>query len=70
MIDLFGISGLVLVSLAVWIKNEIKQDLLFITGGLLLLIYSLYLNNWIFSVLQFVFILSSCLELIKLKWKN
>ncbi|KKT82561.1 MAG: hypothetical protein A3B99_00775 [Candidatus Yanofskybacteria bacterium RIFCSPHIGHO2_02_FULL_44_12b] len=69
MIDAVGISGLVLVSIAIWLKKEKGQDILFILGGGLLLIYSAYLKNTIFIVLQGVFILSALLELLKLNKK-
>jgi len=64
---IFGIIGLIIISIAVWIKNEKKQDLLFIAGGVSLLVYSLSIRDAIFSVLQVVFIVSAFVELIKLK---
>jgi len=63
----FGIIGLLIISIAVWIKKEKKQDLLFVAGGLSLLIYSLSIRDVIFSVLQIIFIISALVELIKLK---
>jgi len=64
---IFGIIGLIIISIAVWIKKEKKQDLLFVAGGLSLLIYSLSIRDVIFSVLQVIFIISAFVELIKLK---
>ena len=63
----FGIVGLILISWGLWVKNEIKQDLIFIVGGICLLVYSSYIENIIFIVLQAVFILSALIELIKIK---
>ena len=64
---IFGIIGLAIISIAVWIKNEKKQDLLFIAGGIFLLVYSISIRNAIFSVLQVIFIISALFEFIKLK---
>ncbi len=63
---IFGILGLILISIAVWQKEK-RQDVLFILGGLALLVYSYSLHNAIFIILQVVFILSALLELLKLK---
>ena len=63
---IFGIIGLLLISYAVWLKNEKQQDFLFIAGGLSLLIYSIFIQDTIFIVLQIVFIISSFIELVKL----
>jgi len=64
---IFGIIGLIVISIAVWIKNEKKQDFLFIAGGVFLLVYSLSIRDAIFSALQVIFIISALVELIKLK---
>ncbi|MBI4714160.1 YgjV family protein [Candidatus Uhrbacteria bacterium] len=64
---IFGIIGLVIISIAVWIKNERKQDFLFAAGGVSLLIYSISIKNLVFSILQVVFILSSLIELFRLR---
>ena len=63
---IFGIAGLLLISYAIWLKNEKRQDFLFILGGMALLIYSIFIKDLIFIVLQIVFIISSLVELIKL----
>lgn len=67
---ILGIIGLIIISIAIWIKNEKRQDNLFIIGGLFLLAYSVSIKNVIFSVLQFVFIVSAIFELIKLNKKR
>jgi len=61
---LFGILGLIVISIAIWMKEN-KQDILFVVGGSLLLAYSVSIGNTIFSILQIVFIVSAFLELIK-----
>ncbi len=67
---LFGILGLIAISIGVLLKNEQKQDWVFIIGGLCLLAYSSYLGDWIFIILQIVFIVVAALELIKLRRKK
>lgn len=62
-----GVIGLVIISAAIWMKNEKNQDILFIIGGVSLLLYSISIENIIFSILQFVFILSALVELVRLK---
>jgi len=69
MFIILGAIGLVVISIAIWFKNEKKQDFLFIIGGLALLVYSLYIKNIIFVILQLVFIISSMAEIIKLNKK-
>ncbi len=66
---IFGIIGLIIIAAAIWLKNEKAQDVLFIIGGLSLLVYSIYIEDAIFIVLQALFILSSLAELLKLKKK-
>jgi len=63
---IFGILGLITITVAIWLKNEKTQDVLFILGGALLLVYSVYQKDIIFIILQAVFIISSFLELVKL----
>lgn len=65
--DIFGIIGVVIIAIAVWVKNERKQDILFILGGLFLLVYSIAIHNLIFIVLQIIFSGSALIEFIKLK---
>jgi len=62
----FGIVGLLLIAYGLWVKNEKKQDIIFIFGGLCLLAYSAYIADPVFVVLQIVFIASAVIELIKL----
>lgn len=66
----FGIIGLLIISCAIWIKNENRQNILFILGGLALLIYSILISDLIFIILQVVFILSAAIELFKNNARN
>ena len=63
----FGVAGLIIISIAIWIKNEKQQDALFTLGGLCLLVYSISIKDIIFSTLQLIFIASSLIELLKIK---
>ncbi|MFA5076688.1 MAG: hypothetical protein WC480_04735 [Patescibacteria group bacterium] len=72
---IFGVIGLIGIIVGVLIKNEKKQDVFFILGGVFLLAYSSYLRDWIFITLQAVFIIVAAAELIKLSsrrglWKR
>ena len=69
MMIFFGIIGPLIISTAVWQRNEKKQDHLFIIGGLFLLVYSLYIQSWIFAILQIIFVVSAFTEIIKKKVK-
>lgn len=62
----FGIIGLLVISFAIWLKDERKQDIFFIVGGASLLIYSIGIKSIIFIILQIVFILSALLEIAKM----
>lgn len=60
----FGIVGLILITIAIWLREKV-QNILFIAGGLGLLVYSASIENLIFIVLQIVFIISAGVELFK-----
>ncbi len=64
---LCGVAGLLIISRAVWFRNERTQDKWFVIGGILLLIYSVNIGSVIFTILQVVFIASALLELKKLR---
>jgi len=64
--EFFGITGLIIISVAIWLKEK-KQDVLFIIGGMALLVYSVSIQNPIFIILQLVFVFSALIELLKLK---
>jgi len=64
---IFGILGLITISIAIWLKNERRQDFWFIIGGALLLVYSVGIGSTIFIILQVVFIASAFLELLRLR---
>ncbi len=73
MMDLFkliGAAGLVLISIGLLLKNRKAQDILYISGGIFLELYSLYLGDPIFIVLEIVFIASAAYDLVKQNTKT
>ncbi len=62
---LFGVFGLLLISTGVLISDRKKEDVLYIIGGISLAVYSVYINDLIFIVLQIVFIMSAVYNLKK-----
>ncbi len=71
MFKLIGISGLILIILGVLIKpkNRKVRDILYIFGGISLAVYSIYIQDLIFIILQIVFILVAVYDLIKIQIK-
>ncbi|MDE1970072.1 MAG: hypothetical protein KGI50_00625 [Patescibacteria group bacterium] len=67
---IFGILGLLIISVAIWLKNEKRQDVLFMIGGVFLLVYSINIRDSIFIILQIVFIASATIELLQLRGKK
>lgn len=62
-----GVIGLLIITRAVFIKREGRRDWAFALGGLFLLAYSVYLKDYIFIILQLVFIVSNIYQEYKLK---
>lgn len=67
MFKIIGALGLILISIGIINKNRIKQDILYIIGGICLEIYSIYVGDWIFIVLQLFFTISAIYDLAKIK---
>ncbi|MFB6181275.1 MAG: hypothetical protein ABEJ24_00030 [Candidatus Magasanikbacteria bacterium] len=64
---IIGGAGLLLISYGVITNQEPKQDILFTTGGVGLLIYSIYIKDPVFIPLQIIFIFASIWEIYKVK---
>ncbi|MCA9364332.1 MAG: hypothetical protein KC736_00345 [Candidatus Moranbacteria bacterium] len=64
---LVGGAGLLLISTGVITKNRTKQNILYIIGGIFLGIYSAYLENMIFIILQLIFVLSAIYDLWRIR---
>lgn len=62
---IIGVIGLLLISIGIITKKRKQQDLYYVFGGICLLIYSSYLKDIIFIILQSVFTLSAIYDLRK-----
>jgi lipid-A-disaccharide synthase-like uncharacterized protein len=65
MFKAIGALGLILISVGILTKARQKQNILYIFGGICLEIYSIYLNDAIFIILQVVFTLAAAYDLLK-----
>lgn len=68
--DILGIIGLLIISIGVLVRKRKDEEYYFIVGSIFLLVYSYFLKNYIFIVLQLVFIAASSYELYRLKKKK
>ncbi|MDD4332830.1 MAG: hypothetical protein PHT51_01845 [Patescibacteria group bacterium] len=62
---LIGAFGLLVISLGIIKKDRLAQDVLYILGGVCLEIYSIFLGDYIFIILQIVFTCSAIYDLKK-----
>lgn len=67
---ILGAVGLLFITAGVLTKDRIKQNILFIFGGMLLLSYSASIQDPIFIPLQIIFIAATIYELFKLEFKK
>jgi len=68
MIDIFkfiGVLGIILITAGIVLKKRKKQDIFFIAGGICLEIYSIYINDMIFIILQIIFTLAAVYDFIR-----
>ena len=64
-----GALGILLISAGIVIKKRAYQNIFFIMGGLCLEIYSIYIRDIIFIILQMIFILAAVFDLVKMRLK-
>jgi lipid-A-disaccharide synthase-like uncharacterized protein len=64
---IIGAIGLLVISFGIINKKRRTQDILYIFGGICLEIYSLYLGDIIFIILQIIFTVSAIYDLVKLE---
>ena len=64
---LIGVLGLILISVGIIIKKRRAQDVCYIIGGTCVGIYSFYLGDLIFIILQIIFIVFAIFDLFKFK---
>ena len=67
---LIGILGLALISIGIVTKKRARQDLFYIVGGVCLEVYSIYLGDVIFSILQIIFTIAAIYDYEKIKHKK
>ncbi|MBT4516827.1 MAG: hypothetical protein HOC78_02940 [Candidatus Komeilibacteria bacterium] len=61
-----GILGLSIISVGVFWQKKYVEDLLYVLGGIALFIYSYHIKEWIFVVLQVIFVISALSHLFRL----
>jgi hypothetical protein len=67
---LIGAAGLLLISIGIITKKRKQQDLFYISGGLCLEIYSIYIGDLIFIILQILFTLAAIYDYVKIQLKK
>lgn len=67
---IIGAVGLLLISAGIIIKKRKTQDLFYVMGGLCLEVYSLYLGDVIFIILQIIFTLAAIYDFIQVHGKK
>jgi len=70
MLQLTGIFGLISIIIGLFLTKKalrVKQYVLFMIGGILLTVYSIFIGDVIFSILQIVYILVSIYGIYKVK---
>ncbi len=67
---LIGIIGLVLICMAMIVRKRTLRDILSFFGGVGLLIYSIYLKDTIFIILQSVYITVVSVDYLKQNKKS
>lgn len=67
---IIGVCGLLVISFGIINKERRIQDILYIVGGICLEIYSLYLGDLIFIILQIIFTIAAIYDLLKLTRLN
>ena len=65
---IIGALGIILIVMGIIIKKRKIQDIFFIFGGICLEIYSIYINDLIFIILQIIFILAAVYDFIKVQF--
>ena len=63
---IIGALGLILISIGIVTKNRKNQDIFYVLGGLGLEIYSIYIRDVIFIILQIIFTLSAVYDLLRI----
>tara|TARA_Y100000034_G_scaffold118598_1_gene159416 strand:- start:2568 stop:2792 length:225 start_codon:yes stop_codon:yes gene_type:complete len=67
---IIGALGIILIAIGILNKKRKTQDIYYILGGICLGVYSIYIREWIFIILQAIFTLAAVYDLIKIKFQN
>lgn len=62
-----GTLGLLLIIVGILSRDRRRQSYFHIVGGVCLEVYSLYLLDWLFIILQLVFIVAAVYNLFRLR---
>jgi hypothetical protein len=65
---LFGVMGLLLIVTGILLNDRKKRNYFLIAGGVALEIYSIYLGDIIFIILQAVFIIAALFDVVR--WRK
>ena len=68
--QLFGIIGLLLITAGVIARRRKLQDEFYIVGGLSLLVYSVSIQDWVFIILQIIFVAVAVYDVIRKRKKK
>jgi hypothetical protein len=66
---IIGAAGLLLISTGIITKKRNVQDVFYIFGGTCLEVYSVFLGDWIFIILQIIFTIAAIYDLVKITRK-
>ena len=67
---ILGVVGILIISYAFWLKNERTKDKLFLVGTIILLSYSILVEDIVFITLQIILIISIIASLIMKRGKK
>ena len=73
MADIFkfiGAFGIILIAIGIVMKRRKIQDIFYVFGGICLEIYSIYIGDIIFIILQIIFTLTAMYDFIKVQFFN
>jgi len=65
-----GILGLVIISVGVFWQKKYIEDILYIFGGIALLLYSYHIREWIFIIFLVLFVISALFHLFRISKPN
>ena len=67
-LKIIGVLGLILIIVGIITKKRKNQDIFYIFGGMCLTIYSIYIRDLIFIILQIVFTLAAIYDFAKIQF--